>query len=68
MDDDLVQMERSMEHFHIATLKDDRTSVIYPFMMIWPPIFPAVKDRLARFAFLPLHNPSSPLNGVIVLQ
>lgn len=28
--------------------------VIHPFMMIWPPTFPTLKDDPARFAFFPL--------------
>jgi hypothetical protein len=48
-----------------GTAETNGITVIHPFKMIWPPTFPAVKADLARFAFLPLDNPSSPLNGVI---
>jgi hypothetical protein len=59
---------RTLRAVHGYAENDGQLSVIYPFMMIWPPTFPAPKDDPARFAFLPLDDLSSLLNGVIVLQ
>ena len=39
---------RTLHKVHGMTEKDRHFSAIYPFMMIWPPIFPALKDDQAR--------------------
>jgi hypothetical protein len=33
------------------TVNDELVCCIHPFVMIWPPTFPALKDDPARFAF-----------------
>jgi hypothetical protein len=42
---------RTMCKVYKNTRLDTWASSIHPFMMIWPPTFPAIKDDPARFAF-----------------
>ena len=44
---------RTLRKVHEMTKEDECFGNIYPFMMIWPPIFPVLKDGPARFASLP---------------
>jgi hypothetical protein len=41
---------------HEITRNDTCLRRIHPFMMIWPPTFPALKDDPSRFVFWPLSN------------
>ncbi|KAM3412715.1 hypothetical protein ACQJBY_004079 [Aegilops geniculata] len=43
---------KTLRKVHGVTVKDRQFNDVYPFMMIWPPIFPAPKDDPARFAIL----------------
>ena len=48
---------KTLRKVHEPAEKDRHYSFIYPFMMTWPPIFPALKDDdPARFAFWPLDD------------
>lgn len=43
---------RTLHKMDGITINDQRfCENIYPLMMIWPPIFPRLKDDLSRFAF-----------------
>ena len=46
---------RTLRKLYFITREDRYFYPIYPFTMIWPPIFPALKDAPARFASLPVH-------------
>ena len=41
---------KTLRKVHGVTVKDRQFNDVYPFMMIWPPIFPAPKDDPARNA------------------
>jgi hypothetical protein len=47
---------RTMCKVHKMTNDDGYMCTIYPFTMIWPPIFPVLKDDPTRFASLPFDD------------
>jgi hypothetical protein len=47
---------RTLRKVHEITRNDTCLRRIHPFMMIWPPTFPALKDDPSRFVFWPLSN------------
>jgi hypothetical protein len=42
---------RALRKVYEATEENQRLCYIHPFRMIWPPIFPALKDDPARFVY-----------------
>jgi hypothetical protein len=47
---------RTMCKVHKMTNDDGYMCTVYPFMTVWPPIFPVLKDDPTRFASLPFDD------------